>query len=216
MESLIYFINYCAVRWQGFNSCYLYFSLSFKHQPKCKVPVVHGGDVFYGWGCFVPAWNINVKQSLYRARQALRVPGGWGSQISRQSTHEGGKFVSPIHRPPLPQETFLVLISVRGWVDPRAIVRPEGLCSRKKIVWHHRESNPLVAQCLNQLRHRMPPPWNIGLLIFYNARSGRPPGQGYIHELLWDTRMWTVNSSWNYGREIISKTVMFLLCNLEI
>ena len=30
------------------------------------------------------------------------VPGGLGSQISRQSTHEGGKVFSPVHQLPLP------------------------------------------------------------------------------------------------------------------
>jgi hypothetical protein len=97
-----------------------------------------------------------VKQSHYRPGQAQRVPGGWGSQISRQSAHEGGKVVSPMHRPRLPSRKYswysflLVGESTPG---------PEGLCEWKIPVTPSGIEPATVlsvAQCLNQLRHRGP------------------------------------------------------------
>jgi hypothetical protein len=103
--------------------------------------------------------KVKVKQSHYRPVKSLKVPGAWGSNISRLSAHEGRKIVSLTHRPPLSQEIFVVIFSVRGWVNPRAIVRPEGLWQWKiRMTPSGIEPSTfrLVAQCLKQQRHRVP------------------------------------------------------------
>jgi hypothetical protein len=96
--------------------------------------------------------KVKVKQSHYGPWKVLKVPEGWGSQILRQSTHEGGKAVSTTHRPPSPSGNTPVLISVRGWVVSRAAVRAEGLC-QWKIPMTPSEIDPatfwFIAQCLN-------------------------------------------------------------------
>jgi hypothetical protein len=59
----------------------------------------------------------------------------------------------------LPPERFLVLISVRAWVHPRAIVRLEELMLIEKssdLVGIRTRTFLLVALCLNQLRYRVP------------------------------------------------------------
>ena len=63
---------------------------------------------------------LKVKQSHYRPEQPLMDPGEWGSQISRQSAHEGGKVVSLTHWLPLPpgncrQVTALYSRSRAAW-----------------------------------------------------------------------------------------------------
>ena len=104
--------------------------------------------------------ELKVKRSHYRPGQVLRVPGGWGSQISRQSAHEGGKVVSHTQRLTLPARKYSWYSFLLGAESTSGDkMRPEGLC-QWKIPMTPSGIEPstfrLVAQCLNQLRQCVP------------------------------------------------------------
>ena len=72
--------------------------------------------------------KVKVKQSYYRL---------WGFQEVEAPRFQDIRHMKMVRLSTLrtgrlfPQEIFLVLISVRGWDNPRAIVWPEGLCQWK-------------------------------------------------------------------------------------
>jgi hypothetical protein len=79
--------------------------------------------------------RLKINQSHYRP-----VDRSWGFQEVeaprfQNSQHMKVARLSALRTGSLyPQEIFQVPFSVRGWVDPRAIVRPEGLCQWKSPV----------------------------------------------------------------------------------
>ena len=61
-----------------------------------------------------------------------------------------------------PQEMLMILISVRGWVDPKVTVRTEGFYVNEKCQWRQLESNQrpsdLLYSTLTTVLPRTPPP----------------------------------------------------------
>jgi hypothetical protein len=64
-----------------------------------------------------------LKLSLYRPWRPLGLWEVEAPTFTDIRHIDGGKVVSPMSRPLLPPGRFLVLISVRGWVDSRTIFR---------------------------------------------------------------------------------------------
>jgi hypothetical protein len=112
--------------------------------------------------------------------QALTGPGG-SRRLRLPDFKTIGTWMSALRIGCLyPQEIFLVLISVRDWIDPKAIVRPEGLC-QWKIAMTPSGIDPttvrFVVQCLNHCATACPSElcgeWEISWIYKWPSREGQ-------------------------------------------
>jgi hypothetical protein len=114
--------------------------------------------------------SVNGKAIPVQAMEAHRVVRGWGSHTFYTIGSQTAVRLSALRAGrPLPPRKIPGTHFYENWVDPRAIVRLEGLGQLKKFTSSGPEPATfrLVAQCLNQLRYRPPPQkCNVSYSIF--------------------------------------------------
>jgi hypothetical protein len=98
--------------------------------------------VLEGVYLLLPSTALIKSVTIYKAKLFLQQALEAHRVVRRPCSHilldnrltDGGEFISPRRRPLFTPGWFLVLISVRGSVDPRTIVRLEGLGQLKNPV----------------------------------------------------------------------------------